>query len=66
METNYGIRVAAKAAGVRLWEIATEMGCNDGNFSRKLRHELPEEQKQEILQIIERLAASKEANCNGK
>ena len=43
--TNTDIRQAAKSAGVKLWEIAASIGINDGNFSRKLRVELDEEQK---------------------
>lgn len=42
---NKEIREAAKAAGVKLWQIAAALGVNDGNFSRKLRQELPQEEK---------------------
>ena len=54
---NKEIRSAAKNAGVRLWEVAAAYGINDGNFSRRLRRELPEDEQQEILEIIDRLAA---------
>lgn len=53
---NLDVRQAAASAGVRLWQIANEIGLNDGNFSRKLRKELPEEEKRKIFGIIERLA----------
>ena len=56
---NTEIRNAAAAAGVRLYEIAAVIGCNDGNFSRKLRFELPDAEKARILGIIDDLAASK-------
>nr|DAI77084.1 MAG TPA: hypothetical protein [Caudoviricetes sp.] len=56
---NKDIRQAAANAGVRLWQIAAAIGLNDGNFSRKLRMELPVEEKQKIFGIIEKL--SKEA-----
>ena len=36
---NMKIREEAKRAGVYLWEVAERWGCNDGNFSRKLRRE---------------------------
>lgn len=49
---NQEIRQAAKAAGVKLWQIAERIGVNDGNFSRKLRRELPEEERAQILGII--------------
>lgn len=56
---NVKIRDAAKQAGVYLWEIAERFGCNDGNFSRKLRRELPEDEQRRILGIIAELAAEK-------
>ena len=56
---NVKIREAAKQAGVYLWEIAERFGCNDGNFSRKLRRELPADEQRRILVIISELAAEK-------
>lgn len=56
MKKNDRIRSAAKAAGVKLWQVAEAVGLSDGNFSRKLRHELPEEEQGRILGIIEELA----------
>lgn len=56
---NADIRIAAKSAGVYLWQIAERIGVNDGNFSRKLRRELPDQEKKEILKIIETLAAER-------
>ena len=56
---NVKIREAAKQTGVYLWEIAERWGCNDGNFSRKLRRELPEDEQRRILVIISELAAEK-------
>lgn len=58
---NKEIRKAAKEKGVKLWEIAAEYGINDGNFSRKLRHELPEDEKIKILAIIDSISASRKA-----
>lgn len=56
---NVKIRDAAKQAGVYLWEIAERFGCNDGNFSRKLRRELPEDEQEKIIAIIEEVAREK-------
>ncbi|MDL2300400.1 hypothetical protein LJC01_02005 [Clostridiaceae bacterium OttesenSCG-928-D20] len=53
---NQDIRQAALNAGVKLWQIADELGIADCNFSRRLRKELPDEQKKNIFAIIERLA----------
>ncbi len=43
-------------AGVKLWQVAERLGINDGNLSRKLRRELPEEEQKRILEIIQDLA----------
>lgn len=52
---NKDIREKAKKCGVHLWQIAEALGVNDGNFSRKLRHELPDEEKAKIFKIIDEL-----------
>ena len=56
---NLDIRQAAQAAGVRLYQIAAEIGLNDGNFSRRLRRELPDEEKQKIFEIIDQLSSER-------
>ena len=56
MKNNAEIRNKAKDCGVCLWEIAEQLGLNDGNFSRKLRLDLPEEERENILAIIDRIA----------
>lgn len=60
MPTNNDIRQRAKEKGVRLWQIAKKLNINDGNFSRKLRKELPDTEKQRIFAIIDEIAAEKE------
>ncbi len=52
---NQDIREEITAAGLRFWQIAGALGINDGNFSRKLRYELPEEEKAKIREIIAKL-----------
>lgn len=56
---NRDIKLRAAGLGVRLWEIAKELEIADSNFSRKLRRELPAEEKEKIFSIIDRLAAEK-------
>ena len=56
---NAEIRIAAKRAGVCLWQIAERVGVNAGNFSRKLRRELPAQERDKILEIISELAAER-------
>lgn len=53
---NQEIREKAKENGVLLWQIAEVYGVNDSNFSRKLRKELPKEEKEKIMGFIEQLA----------
>lgn len=54
---NEDIREHARKNNIRLWQIAKELNINDGNFSRKLRAELSENEKEKIKGIIDNLAA---------
>ena len=62
MRANKEIKTRAKEKGVFLWEVADKIGIIDTSFSRKLRHELPDNEKQEIFKIIDELAAEKQAS----
>ena len=53
---NLDIRAAAVSHGVRLWRIAEELGIADASLSRKLRKELPQEEKEQMMAIIQRLS----------
>jgi predicted XRE-type DNA-binding protein len=52
MENNIDIREAIKKSGLKQWEVAEKYGIHEGNFSRRLRHELRGSEKTEILKII--------------
>ncbi len=52
MIANEEIRNAAKAAGVKLWQVADRLGMHDSNFSKKLRKELSADERQKVLDII--------------
>ena len=56
---NQAIREAAKQNNVLLWEIAERLHITDGNFSRKLRRKLPDEQQKQILGIISDIATER-------
>ena len=60
MQTNRDIRLTAAGSGVRLWQVAEAMKIYPESLSRKLRHELPTEEKEKILSIIEDLAKEAE------
>lgn len=53
---NREIRLYAAGNGVRLWQIAKEMGIRDSSLSRKLRSELSDDEKQKIMEIIDRIS----------
>lgn len=53
---NKDLRDYAKSKGVKLWQIAEKLNINDGNFSRKLRRELPDQEKQKIIVIVDEVA----------
>ena len=61
MTTNQDIKRQAKRSGVFLWEIAAQLDMTDGNFSRKLRRELPADEKQRIFSLIDEIAAEKKS-----
>lgn len=52
---NQDIRRAAAKAGIKLWQIADAIGITDSTFSRKLRKELAQEEKEVIFNIISKL-----------
>jgi hypothetical protein len=62
---NQLIRNEARACGVKLWQIADAIGINDGNLSRKLRRELPEEERERIIGIIHSIRDGGATNAAG-
>lgn len=53
---NTAIREAAKKNGVCLWQVAEAIGISDASFSRKLRRELPDAERERVMGAIEKLA----------
>ena len=56
MKANMEIREKARYSGVRLWQIADALDVQESMFSKKLRKELTEEEKEKIINIIDDLA----------
>lgn len=52
---NSEIRQVLKEARVRQWEVADALNISEATIVRKLRRELPEEEKARILQVINQL-----------
>lgn len=53
---NQDIRAAIAQAGLRYWWVAEELGVACGTLSNRLRKELSQEEKQEVLSAVQRLA----------
>ena len=62
---NTVVKEAAAKAGIRLWQIADALGHTDTWLSRKLRKELPEQERNQILNIIDELVKRREAEKAG-
>ena len=59
---NNNIRVRARNQGVCLRQIASKLNMRDSNFSRMLRTELPNEQKENIFKIINEIVKERDLN----
>ena len=53
---NEDVRRAAAGAGVKLWQIAEALGMADSSLSRKLRHELSDDDKEQVFKAIRELS----------
>ena len=51
-KANLEIRKAIKEAKLTQWKVADLMGYSEATIVRKLRKELPQEEKTKILEII--------------
>jgi len=54
---NTEIRATAKRSGVKLWQVAERIGMSDAAFSRKLRHELTDKERERVMEAISQVAA---------
>lgn len=55
MIANNTIRCAIGARGLKQWQVADALGISESVLSRKLRKELPNDEKEKILAVIEEL-----------
>ena len=53
---NQDVRNAAARTGVKLWQVADALGIADTTLCRRMRKELPQEEKNKIFGIIDELA----------
>ena len=59
MKQNEIIRATAARYGVKHWQIAERLGISEGLFSRRLRHEFDEQEREKVLSAIKRIAAER-------
>ena len=59
--SNLDVKMRAVGCGVPLWKVADQLGIADTSLSRKLRKELSDDEKKKIFEIIDKLAAEREA-----
>lgn len=60
--SNTDVRQYAKKNRVFLWQCAQAMGISEPTMTRRLRTELPEQDKQTLFQIIDDLAKQSTQN----
>ena len=51
---NQKIRIAIMRQNLKYWEVAKLLGIGETTLWRKLREELPEEEQDRIVEMIER------------
>lgn len=49
------VRSMLKKNGIKQWQVADKIGVSESTFIRWLRHALPEDKEQMILEAIEEL-----------
>lgn len=55
-QLNIKVREALKKTGVKYWELARIMGISDGTLCRRLRDEMPAEEQDRIVNMIQEAA----------
>lgn len=57
---NRDIKLAIAGAGLTQYQVADALGWSESGFSRKLRRELPAEEREAILEIVDKLKKESE------
>ncbi|MDD6465391.1 MAG: XRE family transcriptional regulator [Coprococcus sp.] len=53
MKCNVRVRKELETRRIRQWELAKELGIDEGTLCRRLRVELPEEEQDRLISIIQ-------------
>ena len=62
---NLEIRSAVEDAGLRFWQLADALAIAESTLSKRLRHELPEDEKERILTVIRQLKEARHEPADG-
>ncbi len=52
---NKDVREKIKQSNLFQWQVAEYIGISESSFSRRLRYELPESEKKDIFEVVEKL-----------
>lgn len=63
-QKNEDLRIYLRRQAVRQWQLCEALCISECSFSRKLRHELPPDEKARLCAIVDRLAADREDKDN--
>lgn len=58
--TGQEVKFLIMESGLKLWQVADELGMNDSNFSRKLRKPFDEKAVEAVKAAIAKLKAAQE------
>lgn len=59
---NEKIKGYAKSKKVKLWQLAERYGMRDTNFSKILRHPLPQKEERVLMEMIDVIADEQETD----
>lgn len=60
MKANQTIKETAKAAGIKLWEVAVHLGISEATITRWMRVPMSAEREKAIMQAIAELSGDKQ------
>ena len=61
---NKEIRIRLKETGIKLYEVAAHLGVSQATMTRRLYFELDTADKNELLTVIDEMAAEKNKEAN--
>ena len=59
-KANNEVRLAAKEATVPMWAVAERLGVSEPTWTRRLRHEFSDAEREKILAIIRDISEENE------